>query len=75
MIAIVRNKPAAEQSVLDKLPGRANIYVLESDVTEYDSLKAAAADTAKITGGGLDYLIANAGIITAYDALDPIGVL
>ncbi|OAX79764.1 hypothetical protein ACJ72_05918 [Emergomyces africanus] len=75
VIAIVRNKLATEQKVLDKLPGRPNIHILESDLTNYDTLQAAAADTAKITGGSLDYLIANAALISRYDAFDPIGVL
>ncbi|RJE22141.1 Short chain dehydrogenase [Aspergillus sclerotialis] len=35
----------------------------------------AVAETAKITGGTLDYLIANAGLISHFDAYDPIGVL
>ncbi|EEP76439.1 conserved hypothetical protein [Uncinocarpus reesii 1704] len=75
VIAIVRNKPATEQNVLEKLPGRPNIHILEADITNYDALQSAAADTAKITGGSLDYLIANAGLISHHDAFDPIGVL
>ncbi|OJD13650.1 hypothetical protein AJ78_05907 [Emergomyces pasteurianus Ep9510] len=75
VIAIVRNKRATEQNVLAKLPGRPNIHLLEADITNYDALQAAAADTAKITQGSLDYLIANAGIISHYDAFEPIGVL
>ena len=37
--------------------------------------QAAAAETAKITSGSLDYLIANAGLVTSFDAYDPIGTL
>lgn len=33
------------------------------------------ADSAAITGGRLDYLIANAGVVSHFDAYDPIGVL
>ena len=39
------------------------------------SFQQAAADTAKITGGRLDYLIGNAGYVSEFDAYDPIGVL
>jgi NAD(P)-dependent dehydrogenase (short-subunit alcohol dehydrogenase family) len=38
-------------------------------------LQAAVAETAKITGGSLDYLIANAAFLTLFDAFDPIGTL
>lgn len=35
----------------------------------------AADDTAAITGGHLDYLIANAAYVTNFDSFDPIDVL
>jgi NAD(P)-dependent dehydrogenase (short-subunit alcohol dehydrogenase family) len=37
------------------------------------SSQKAAAETAKITGGAIDYLIANAGIVTQFELLEPIG--
>jgi NAD(P)-dependent dehydrogenase (short-subunit alcohol dehydrogenase family) len=49
--------------------------VVYADLDDYNSLEAAAAETAKITGGSLDYLIANAAYLTTYDQFDPIGVL
>jgi NAD(P)-dependent dehydrogenase (short-subunit alcohol dehydrogenase family) len=75
VIALVRNKAGTEKRIAEELPGRANIHVLYGDLDNYKSLEAAAADTAKITGGGLDYLIANAAYLTMYDQFDPIGVL
>ncbi|KAF2712272.1 NAD(P)-binding protein [Pleomassaria siparia CBS 279.74] len=66
VIGLVRNKAATDKRVSEELPGRANITILEADVTDYDALKKAAADTALITGGSLDYLFGNA----AYAPLD-----
>ena len=43
-------------------------------LTELDG-QAAAAETDKITGGSLDYVIANAGIISQFDAYDGIRAL
>jgi NAD(P)-dependent dehydrogenase (short-subunit alcohol dehydrogenase family) len=42
---------------------RSNIHILEADITDYSALQAAAAETARITGRSLDYLIGNAGIV------------
>ncbi|PLB49744.1 NAD(P)-binding protein [Aspergillus steynii IBT 23096] len=75
VIGIVRDKATTERKVLQELPGRPNIHILQADLVDYAALKAASADTARITGGGLDYLIANAGLISQFDAYDPIGVL
>jgi hypothetical protein len=38
-------------------------------------VKKAAEDTAKITGGGLDYLIGNAGIVSQWGRFNSIDVL
>jgi NAD(P)-dependent dehydrogenase (short-subunit alcohol dehydrogenase family) len=57
------------------LKERRNIHILQADVTDYNALQAAAAETAKITGGSLDYLIANAALVPLFDSFDPIGTL
>jgi hypothetical protein len=44
-------------------------------MTNYAALKKAATDTATITGGCLDYVIANAGYVSQFDAYDGIEVL
>ncbi|KAL2820561.1 NAD(P)-binding protein [Aspergillus cavernicola] len=75
VVAIVRDKSATEKRVLEELNARPNIHVLHANLTDYNSLKAAAEESGKITGGSLDYLIANAGLISAFDRYDPIGVL
>ncbi|KAF7335745.1 NAD(P)-binding protein [Mycena venus] len=58
VFAIVRNKSTATQ--LSAL-SRTNIIVLEADVTDAKTLKRAATEVSKTTGGKLDYLINNAG--------------
>ncbi|KAF2805520.1 NAD(P)-binding protein [Mytilinidion resinicola] len=77
VIGIVRDKPTTVKKVSEDsdLKGRSNIHILEADVTNYDALKKAAADTAEITGGSIDYLIANAGYVSQFDGYDAIGVL
>ncbi|KAJ6557818.1 NAD(P)-binding protein [Mycena capillaripes] len=59
IFAIVRNKSTA--TALNSLPGN-NITVLEADITDTDSVVAAASAVSAATGGKLDYLINNAGV-------------
>ncbi|KAK7999305.1 hypothetical protein PG990_011905 [Apiospora arundinis] len=77
VIGTVRDKATTLKKVAEDadLKGRSNIHLLEVDLTSYEALKRAAEDTAKITGGTLDYLIANAAYVTKFDAYEPIGVL
>ncbi|KAL7908205.1 hypothetical protein GGI35DRAFT_469946 [Trichoderma velutinum] len=75
VVGLVRDKTATEQAMAQELPGRSNIHVLQADITDYDAIKNAVAATAQITGGALDYLIANAAYVSEFDAYDPIGVL
>ncbi|KAK8075821.1 hypothetical protein PG997_010484 [Apiospora hydei] len=77
VIGTVRDKAATLKKVSEDadLKDRSNIHLLEVDLTNYEALKRAAEDAAKITGGSLDYLIANAAYVSEFDAYDPIGVL
>ncbi|KAL7944098.1 hypothetical protein V8C42DRAFT_358778 [Trichoderma barbatum] len=75
VIGLVRDKAAADQVVARELAGRSNIRILQADITDYDAVKKSVAATAKITGGSLDYLIANAAYVSEFDAYDPIGAL
>ncbi|KXX73125.1 hypothetical protein MMYC01_209876 [Madurella mycetomatis] len=75
VIGIVRDKPRTDKKVLEQLSGRSNIHILQADLTDYNALQNAVTDTAEITGGTLDYLIANAAYVSHWDAYDPIGVL
>jgi NAD(P)-dependent dehydrogenase (short-subunit alcohol dehydrogenase family) len=60
-IGLVRNVADTEAKVASW--NRSNIHLVQGDLSNYESLKNAAAATAKITGGSLDYLIANAGLV------------
>jgi NAD(P)-dependent dehydrogenase (short-subunit alcohol dehydrogenase family) len=91
VIGLVRSKFSTEQKMKEELSERSNIHIVQADITDYAALQvstpnrrkdsantltqAAVAETANITGGGLDYLIANAGVVSHFDAYDPIGVL
>ncbi|KAL9115146.1 MAG: hypothetical protein Q9227_000940 [Pyrenula ochraceoflavens] len=74
VIGIVRDKEATEAKVAAEL-SRSNVHILQGDLKDYDSLKNAVDDTAKFTGGRLDYVIANAAFISDWSAYDAIGVL
>ncbi|KAI0189038.1 NAD(P)-binding protein [Astrocystis sublimbata] len=75
VIGIVRNKPATEKRVAEELSDRHNITILEADITNYDHLKRVAAESAALTGGSLDYLIANAAHLTSLDSYDGLGTI
>jgi NAD(P)-dependent dehydrogenase (short-subunit alcohol dehydrogenase family) len=75
VIGIVRDKEPTDKKVAEELGARSNITILQGDLTDYDSLKAAASATSEITGGSLDHLIANAAYVPTYDAYDGIGDL
>ncbi|KAL9622086.1 MAG: hypothetical protein Q9160_003585 [Pyrenula sp. 1 TL-2023] len=76
IVGLVRNKPAVEKKVSEELKDRrAKIHIVATDLDNFESLKNAAAESSSITGGAIDYLVANAAYVTIYDAFDPIGVL
>ncbi|KAI1387865.1 uncharacterized protein F4822DRAFT_294412 [Hypoxylon trugodes] len=73
VIGLVRDPASAKEKVSAELPDRSNIHILAGDLTNYDSLKTAAAETSAITGGSLDYLIANAAFMSTVDGFSAIG--
>ncbi|RYP17380.1 hypothetical protein DL765_004580 [Monosporascus sp. GIB2] len=76
VVGLVRDKAATEKKVAAEMGDRSNVHILHADLTNYASLKQAAADTAKIVGErGIDYLVANGAFLSHFDAYDPIGVL
>ncbi|KAL2130279.1 hypothetical protein VTI74DRAFT_6673 [Chaetomium olivicolor] len=75
VIGLVRDKPRTDKKISELLGGRSNIHILQADLTDYNAIQSAVAATAKITGGTLDYLIANAARLSHWDLYDPIGVL
>lgn len=68
--ALLRN-PEAEglAAVIDRYPDR--ITAIRADVTDPESLTAAAARTAKLAPDGIDVLINNAGVLLSRDTPDP----
>ncbi|EMR66150.1 hypothetical protein MGN70_014170 [Eutypa lata] len=76
VIGLVRDKVGTEKKIAAELGNRPNVQILHADLTKYASLKQAAADVAKIVGDrGIDYLIANGGIVPLFDVYGPIGDL
>ncbi|KAL9086063.1 MAG: hypothetical protein Q9165_007275 [Trypethelium subeluteriae] len=50
-----------------------NVIILQADITNRTTLKKAAEETAKITGGGLDYLINNAAFLSHVSGFKTLG--
>ncbi|KAJ2979820.1 hypothetical protein NUW58_g7104 [Xylaria curta] len=75
-VGIVRNKPATVDRVKAELSDRSNIHIVEGDLASYASLKQAAAEVESIVGDrGIDYIVANGGLVSEFDAFGPIGAL
>ncbi|KAH9991512.1 NAD(P)-binding protein [Xylariaceae sp. FL0662B] len=74
VIGLVRNKAAVEKQVVAEL-NRPNIHILHGDLADYESLKKAAEDTAALTGGSIDYVIANGAFMSHYSAFKSFGVM
>ncbi|KAI0424663.1 NAD(P)-binding protein [Xylaria sp. FL1042] len=75
VIGLVRNRAATEEKVSKELGLRRNVHILQADMTNYDSILRAAKETEKITGGSLDYIIANAGVMSPAEPFANIGEL
>ncbi|KAG8672129.1 hypothetical protein FPOAC2_05497 [Fusarium poae] len=75
VIGFVRNKQATEEKIERELPGRSNIHTIQGDIQNYESVKNLIDETAKITGGSLDYVIANAAFQSDWSGHNPIGAL
>ncbi|KAK2063129.1 short chain dehydrogenase [Colletotrichum caudatum] len=76
VIGLVRDKTRTEKKIAAELGNRPNVHILHADLTKYASLEQAAADTADIVGDrGIDYLIANGGLVPLLDVYGPIGDL
>jgi NAD(P)-dependent dehydrogenase (short-subunit alcohol dehydrogenase family) len=61
VIGLVRNKAATDERLAKD--GIKNVTIIEADITDYAALQKAAAETSKLTGGSLDYLINNAALL------------
>ncbi|KAI1158237.1 NAD(P)-binding protein [Nemania serpens] len=74
VVGLVRNKTSTDKKVLAEL-NRSNIHIVQADLADYDSLKASLDVVAPIVNGSLDYIIANAALISQWSGYDPIGTL
>ncbi|KAL5336822.1 NAD(P)-binding protein [Aspergillus crustosus] len=61
VIGLVRDKAAAEKRF--RREGLSNVHAVEAQYTDLASLKKAAEEVKRITGGGLNWLINNAAIL------------
>lgn len=69
VIGLVRNKAATEERLAKD--GIKNVTIIEADVTDFAAQQKAAAETARLTAGSLDYLINNAALLfTESDTMD-----
>ncbi|KAK2615241.1 hypothetical protein N8I77_002009 [Diaporthe amygdali] len=75
VVGLVRDKPRTDKRVAEELSGRSNVTILEADVTDYDAVKKAAESSVAVTGGKVDYLIANAGFVSTWDSFGGFDVL
>ncbi|KAI0968311.1 hypothetical protein F4678DRAFT_464383 [Xylaria arbuscula] len=75
VIGLARNKAATEEKISKELGVRRNVHILQADMADYNSILSAAKETEKITGGSLDYIIANAGVASPAEPFANIGEL
>ncbi|KAK3217234.1 hypothetical protein GRF29_1g2364138 [Pseudopithomyces chartarum] len=77
VIGLVRNKLATDRKISEDptLKDRSNIHTFTVDITNYEHIQNSVSEVSKITGGSLDFLIANAGLVTPFDQFDGIGDL
>ncbi|KAK2800358.1 hypothetical protein FQN50_008174 [Emmonsiellopsis sp. PD_5] len=61
-IGLVRNKAAADKKAAEE--SLSNVHFVEAQYTSLPSLRKAAEAVKQITGGGLDYLINNAALVS-----------
>ncbi|KAI0808052.1 NAD(P)-binding protein [Fomes fomentarius] len=59
VFAAVRN-PQGASKLNELAKSSSNVHIVKADLSDVGSIKAAAAEVAKVTGGSLDYLINNA---------------
>ncbi|KAI1849748.1 hypothetical protein JX266_004697 [Neoarthrinium moseri] len=70
VFGLVRDKGAADKKYQAEGLSRKNIHILQADVTDYDALKATSEYVSGVTGGKLDYIIANHGAVSDLSAFD-----
>ncbi|KAI0695680.1 NAD(P)-binding protein [Cerioporus squamosus] len=67
VFGLARN-PQSAAKLLDLQKAASNIHIVKADLNDASSLKAAAAEVSKVTGGSLDYLINNGAYVVVDNA-------
>ncbi|EEU38088.1 uncharacterized protein NECHADRAFT_48385 [Fusarium vanettenii 77-13-4] len=75
IIGLVRDKKSTDAKVKEQLGDLDNVTILQADMLDYAALKAAVPVVEKITGGKLDYIIANAAWASPWSAFRSIDSL
>ncbi|KPM37616.1 hypothetical protein AK830_g8975 [Neonectria ditissima] len=75
VVGLVRDKAGTDKKIATELGELKNVHILQADLSNYDELKSSVAETAKITGGSLDYIIANAAFVSTWSSLESFGSL
>ncbi|KAM0330606.1 hypothetical protein ACHAQA_003555 [Verticillium albo-atrum] len=75
VIGTVRDKASIEKKIADELGDRSNVHIVEAELLKYESIQASVTEVSKITGGKLDYIIANAAYISNLSAFSTFGEL
>ncbi|KAJ0318051.1 hypothetical protein COL5a_010798 [Colletotrichum fioriniae] len=73
VIGSVRDKASVEKRIAEELGDRSNIHIVEFELVDYESIKKSVPEVSKITGGKLDYVIANAAYVSPISTWLPIG--
>ncbi|OIW27804.1 NAD(P)-binding protein [Coniochaeta ligniaria NRRL 30616] len=68
VVGFVRTQPAADS--IQDLAGRDNLHWVHGELEDRESINAAVPKVSAITGGKLDVLIANAGIVSKWSPFD-----
>ncbi|KAK7431784.1 hypothetical protein QQZ08_001724 [Neonectria magnoliae] len=75
VVGLVRDKAGTDKKIASELGELKNVHIVQGDLSNYEELKSSVAETSKITGGSLDYIIANAALISKFSALESFGSL
>ncbi|KAJ6787236.1 hypothetical protein PWT90_07020 [Aphanocladium album] len=75
IVGLVRDKATTIAKIEAELGSPSNVHILQADISDYLALKNAVPQVALITGSKLDYIIANAAVISSWSAYKDIGSL
>ncbi|KAK7402553.1 hypothetical protein QQX98_011691 [Neonectria punicea] len=75
VVGLVRDKAGTDKKIARELGELKNVHIVQGDLSNYEELKSSVAETSRITGGSLDYIIANAALISTFSGLESFGSL